>query len=67
MSTKTFNGAADLPATGINGRGLFATIALVWSAVSDGREAEGCYRHLTVHGVAPGEAAAETFRRHYKS
>ncbi len=67
MSTKTFESAVDVPATGVTGRGILATMALLVAAVSEGREAEGCYRGLTVHGMSPAEAAAETFRRHYKS
>lgn len=67
MSTKTFASAVEHPATGTNGRGFLATIAAVLAAVNEGRDAESCYRGLTVHGMAPADAAAETFRRHFKS
>ncbi len=56
---------AGLPATASATRGFLSTIALVLSAVRDGREAEGCYRSLTVYGFSPGAASAETFRRHF--
>lgn len=65
MSTKTFGSAIDAAAQQGNGRGLLATLSLIFSAVRDGREAEIAYRTLTANGKSPEDAACETFRRHF--